>query len=121
MNCMRASISPYRNDRKKARFAARRSGFHEVFVTADLATAEVPDRKRLYRGGPAGRWHDFTGIDAPHEEPESAELIIDMSAQTKTDSLDVLMDFTKRHNPIEMHCQLICHLLAVCSTVPTFG
>ncbi len=97
--CITAFISPYRVDREKARFAARRSRFHEVFVAADLATCEGRDPKGLYRKARAGQLHDFTGIDAPYEQPESAELVIDTSSQTEAQSLDLLTEYVVRHNP----------------------
>jgi adenylylsulfate kinase len=103
--CITAFISPYRVDREKARIAARRSRFHEVFVAADLATCEGRDPKGLYRKARAGQLVDFTGIDAPYEKPESAELIIDTSIQNKTESLDVFMEYTTRHNPLAIRAR----------------
>jgi adenylylsulfate kinase len=96
--CITAFISPYRADREKARLAARRSRFHEVFVAADLATCESRDPKGLYRKARAGELRDFTGIDAPYEVPESAELVIDTSSLTEAESLDALVAYVKNHN-----------------------
>ena len=71
-----AFISPYRADRQRARSAAGDS-FHEIYIRADLATCESRDPKGLYKKARRGEISDFTGITAPYEEPESAELVVD--------------------------------------------
>ncbi len=80
-----AFISPYRADRTRAREAAERmlgdGTFHEVFVDADLATCEGRDPKGLYKRARAGEITDFTGISAPYEPPEAAELVVDTAAE----------------------------------------
>jgi bifunctional enzyme CysN/CysC len=71
-----AFISPYRADRARARRAAG-SAFHEVYVQADLATCEQRDPKGLYRKARRGDIPDFTGVSAPYEAPDAAELVVD--------------------------------------------
>ena len=71
-----AFISPYRADRDRARAAAG-DGFHEIYIKADLETCEKRDPKGLYRKARSGEIADFTGVTAPYEAPESAELTID--------------------------------------------
>ena len=71
-----AFISPYQNDRDRARKAAT-GCFHEIYVKASLATCEECDPKGLYRLARAGSIKDFTGISAPYEPPAAPELIID--------------------------------------------
>jgi bifunctional enzyme CysN/CysC len=88
-----AFISPYRSDRTRAREAAEDGMFHEVFVKADLATCEARDPKGLYRKARAGEIADFTGIDAPYEEPEAPELVIDTSGSTVDASVDALLAY----------------------------
>jgi len=75
-------ISPYRADRKIARdlhAAASQGGddsipFIEVFVDIPVEVAEQRDPKGLYKKARAGEITNFTGISAPYEEPEHAEL-----------------------------------------------
>ncbi len=74
-----AFISPYRADRERARIAARDTSFHEIFIKADLAVCEKRDPKGLYKKARAGQIQEFTGISAPYEEPENAELVVDTS------------------------------------------
>jgi len=78
-----AFISPYRADRERARASAEAfdaEGFHEIYIAADLAVCEQRDPKGLYRRARAGEIREFTGVTAPYEPPEAAELVIDTGA-----------------------------------------
>ena len=63
-------ISPYRAGREQVRRLMPAEDFIEVFVDAPLAECMRRDPKGLY----AKRIRNFTGIDAPYEEPEAPEL-----------------------------------------------
>ncbi len=76
MIALTAFISPYRSDRDRARAAAP-DRFHEIYVKADVATCESRDPKGLYEKARRGEIKEFTGISAPYEEPEAAELVLD--------------------------------------------
>jgi bifunctional enzyme CysN/CysC len=78
--CITAFISPYRADRERARVAAKQ-GFHEIHISADLATCERRDPKGLYRRARTGEIAEFTGISAPYEAPEAPDLVIDTSRE----------------------------------------
>lgn len=69
-----SAISPYRADREAARAVFTQQQFHEVFVDTPLALCEERDVKGLYAKARAGEITDFTGIDAPYEAPEKAEI-----------------------------------------------
>ena len=71
-----AFISPYRNDRERARNAAGDDRFLEVLLDVPLAVCEERDPKQLYRRARNGDLSDFTGIDAPYEPPEAPELTL---------------------------------------------
>ncbi|MDX2101949.1 MAG: adenylyl-sulfate kinase [Alphaproteobacteria bacterium] len=71
-----ALISPYREDRARARAAAARTGFYEVFVATPLAACEARDPKGLYAKARAGTLPAFTGISAPYEAPLQPDLVI---------------------------------------------
>lgn len=73
-----AFISPYRSDRDRARSAAQRA-FHEIYIKADVETCEQRDPKGLYKKARDGEIKDFTGISAPYEAPDNAELVVDTS------------------------------------------
>ena len=71
-----AFISPYRKDREQARAIAA-GGFVEIYVKCALDVCEQRDPKGLYKKARAGQIPEFTGISAPYEEPDKAELVID--------------------------------------------
>lgn len=82
-----AFISPYREDRKKARALLSNREFIEIYVKCSVEECEKRDVKGLYRKAKAGEIKDFTGISAPYEEPcapeltlETAELTVDQAA-----------------------------------------
>ena len=95
-----AFISPYRADRARARDAAERivaGAFHEIFVAADLAVCEARDPKGLYRRARSGEIAEFTGISAPYEPPEAAELVVDTGAAPEQDCARAIIDYVERH------------------------
>jgi len=78
-------ISPYAADRAYAREVHKNASlpFMEVFVDAPLNVVEERDPKGLYKKARAGKIKDFTGIDAPYEQPEDPEVHV------RTDMLSV--------------------------------
>ncbi|MDQ6622037.1 MAG: adenylyl-sulfate kinase, partial [Verrucomicrobiota bacterium] len=89
-----AFISPYRIDRQRARAIAleAKAEFIEVFVDAPLAVCEERDPKHLYKKARAGEIRDFTGIDAPYEEPEDAEINVRTDQQSVAQSVAAILD-----------------------------
>lgn len=76
-------ISPYAADRKLARdLHAETKGdeqalpFIEVYVDVSVEEAEKRDPKGLYKKARAGEIKEFTGISAPYEAPQNAEIHI---------------------------------------------
>ena len=94
--CISAFISPYRADREMAR-AATRCSFHEIFVSADLATCERRDPKGLYKRARAGQISAFTAVDDVYEEPLNADLVIDTTRNSVAQSLEMLTDYASAH------------------------
>ncbi|MBL4613675.1 MAG: adenylyl-sulfate kinase [Magnetovibrio sp.] len=79
-----AFISPYHEERRLAREIAG-DGFIEVHLSASIEVCEARDPKGLYKKARAGQIPDFTGIDAPYEVPEHAELVLDTGSRTVED------------------------------------
>ncbi len=75
-----AFISPYRNDRDRARVAAGQRRFLEAFIDTPVEVCEKRDPKGLYRKARTGEINDFTGISAPYEAPTSPEIRLDTGA-----------------------------------------
>jgi adenylylsulfate kinase len=69
-------VSPYREDRDAVRALMGEGDFIELFVDTPLELCEDRDPKGLYKKARAGEISNFTGISAPYEAPEQAELII---------------------------------------------
>jgi adenylylsulfate kinase len=80
-----AFISPYRRDRRRARNLMLKGRFIEVFCQCNLPTCEQRDPKGMYKKARAGEIAEFTGISAPYEQPENAEIVL----HTDRDSVDV--------------------------------
>ncbi len=81
-----AFVSPYRADRDAVRDSMNAGDFLEVFVDAPLEVCEARDPKGLYKLARAGQIKGFTGLDAPYEAPENAELRLE-AGQRKPDEL----------------------------------
>ena len=88
-------ISPYRLDRTRARNAILNGDveFIEVYVAAPLQVCERRDPKNLYKRARSGEIKDFTGIDAPYEEPENPEITIHTDRESVKESVGRLLDF----------------------------
>ncbi len=91
-----AFISPYRSDRQRARAAAGQ-GFHEIYIKASLDTCEKRDPKGLYRRARSGEIAEFTGVTAPYEAPETAELTIDTDSQSVDQSVAAVLAYVDRN------------------------
>ena len=72
-----AFISPFREDRARARELFGAGQFFEVYLQTSLAVCEERDPKGLYRMARDGKIADFTGIDSPYESPEHPEVVLD--------------------------------------------
>ena len=77
-----AFISPYRSDREAVRKMLPPADFIEVYVKAPLEICESRDPKGLYKKARDGEISGFTGIDAPYEEPEKAEITVESGTKS---------------------------------------
>jgi adenylylsulfate kinase-like enzyme len=76
-------ISPFRAGRERARMAAGKDRFYEIFLDTPLSVCETRDPKGLYVKARSGKLPDFTGIGSPYEPPLTSELTL------STDSLSL--------------------------------
>jgi bifunctional enzyme CysN/CysC len=81
-------VSPLKSDRETARALndAAKLPFIEVHVATSLAECEKRDPKGLYARARSGQLKGLTGIDAPYEAPEDADLVLD-TAGADTEAL----------------------------------
>jgi adenylyl-sulfate kinase len=83
-----ALISPYSSDRARVRALFSEGQFIEVFISTPIEVCIQRDPKGLYAKALKGDLKNFTGIDAPYEEPLNPELILD----TQTQSVEELVN-----------------------------
>ncbi len=85
-------ISPYRDMRSFARERIGSDRFLEIFVKAGVETCRSRDPKGLYRKADSGEISDFTGVDAPYEEPEHPDLVLDTEIQRVDESVKQVLE-----------------------------
>ena len=93
-----AFISPYRNDRDRVRSIVEEGDMVEIFVECDIDICEQRDAKGLYKKARAGEIKEFTGISAPYEAPEKAELAIDSGKHSVEECAQMVIDYLKKNN-----------------------
>jgi len=86
-----AFISPLHSDREMVR-KLMGEDFIEVFCRCPIEVCEERDVKGLYKKARAGEIKDFTGISAPYEAPEKADLVIDTDKISLEESVDTVMN-----------------------------
>lgn len=90
-------ISPYRADRNMVRELHESADmkFLEVHVDVPLGVAEERDPKGLYKKARAGEIKNFTGIDAPYEQPIKPDLVLPSHQLELDDQVQYLMTLLK--------------------------
>ncbi|MEM7666928.1 MAG: sulfate adenylyltransferase subunit CysN [Pseudomonadota bacterium] len=86
-----AFISPFQAERRMVREMLLEGEFIEVFVDTPLEVAEARDVKGLYKKARDGELKNFTGIDSPYEEPESAEIRVNTVEMTPAEAADYIV------------------------------
>jgi bifunctional enzyme CysN/CysC len=67
-------ISPYRAERMLARECVDEGEFVEIYVDTPVDECRRRDPKGLYQKADAGKLRNFTGVDAPYEQPLEPEI-----------------------------------------------
>ena len=96
-----AFISPYIKDRNFCRELVGKDRFIEIYARASIETCEKRDPKGLYKKAREGKIKDFTGVNAPYEEPKNPELIIDTDKETIDESTEKVLKELKKLGQIE--------------------
>lgn len=100
-----AFISPYRADRDQVREMVEANEMIEVYVKATLETCEARDSKGLYQKARKGEIKDFTGIDAPYEEPINPEIILDTNQLGVAESVELIVKYLQNNGYIRSENQ----------------
>ncbi len=84
-------VSPYKSSRQRNRKKIKR--YVEVFVNAPIQVCEQRDVKGMYQKARQGKIKNFTGIDDPYEEPESAEIEVRTDQETPQQSAQKILEY----------------------------
>ena len=89
INCF---VSPTIVIRREAKNIIGVDDFIEVFINTPLEICEKRDVKGLYAKARKGEVLDFTGVNAPWEEPENADINVFTNKMTVAESLKSLIN-----------------------------
>ncbi len=92
-----AFISPYYADRDRVRALLAPGDFVEVYCRCDLEVCEGRDVKGMYRKARMGEIRDFTGVSAPYEAPEHAELVIETGKLPLDECVNQVVQYLQNH------------------------
>ena len=90
-----AFISPSSKMRSYVRSLFPETAFTEVYVACNLEECRKRDPKGLYKKAEAGEIEDFTGISAPYEKPENAELTIPTDKLPVSGSVEIIEEYLR--------------------------
>ena len=96
-----AFISPYASDRSRVRGLFGEGRFYEVFVDCPAGTCEQRDPKGHYRKARSGHLASFTGVSAPYQAPQSADLVVPTGKLTVTESVERLLGFVLERSRLQ--------------------
>jgi sulfate adenylyltransferase len=88
-----AAISPYRATRDDIRNLIGDEQFVEIYVQTPLDVCEQRDVKGMYAQARKGIIKDFTGINAPYEEPLNPEIHLDTVNHTVEENAMFILDY----------------------------
>ena len=86
-------VSPYRRNRAWVRSLLPEGRFVEIHVVVSLEVVKARDPKGLYEKAMRGDIPNFTGITAPYEEPEEAELVLDTESLSEEACVETILQY----------------------------
>jgi bifunctional enzyme CysN/CysC len=94
-------VSPLKSDREIARALneAAKLPFIEVHVATSLAECEKRDPKGLYARARKGEVKGLTGVDAPYEAPENADLVLDTAGADLDELVGKVLALLQERSP----------------------
>lgn len=86
------TISPDKQSRDTARkIISETADFYEVYVKASVDVCAARDPKGLYKRAFAGEIANFTGVSAPYEIPENADIVLATADHTAEECAEQLV------------------------------
>jgi len=86
-----AFVSPLRADRDKLRAMFAPDEFIEIYCECTVDVCESRDPKGMYKKARKGEIAHFTGISAPYDAPEHAELVLRTGESSLEECVDQVM------------------------------
>lgn len=93
--CMCAFITPLKADRDRVRAIIGDEDFHEVYIACPVEVCEERDVKGYYKLAREGKIKNYTGISAPYEEPENADIVIHSDRTSIEDSVEQVLRYVR--------------------------
>ena len=90
-----AAISPYRATRDDIRNLIGAEHFIEIFVQTPLEVCEERDTKGMYAQARKGKIKNFTGVNAPYENPLNPEITLDTVNHTVEENVLSVLNLLK--------------------------
>ncbi len=96
-----AFISPYREDRDRARALNEQGRFFEVFCKCTVEECERRDPKGLWGRARKGDIREFTGVSAPYEEPAAPEITVETDKRSLEECAEQIMRYLEEQGIIK--------------------
>lgn len=87
-----AFITPFEEERKKAKEIIGAKNYMEVFVNCPLEVCEQRDVKGLYAKARRGEISNFTGISSPFQAPQSPDVEVASDQLSIEESVDLILN-----------------------------
>lgn len=88
VNCIVASVSPYKEHREEVKSLLE--NFIEIQLQASDKALRDRDTQGYYSAADKGELQDFTGVNAPYEEPDDPALTLYTDSDTEEGCLDLI-------------------------------
>jgi len=95
-----AFISPYQEDRDQARALNEPGSFFEVFCKCSIDECERRDPKGLYLRARKGEIVEFTGVNAPYEEPRNPEIVVEADKCSLEECAEYILQYLEKREVI---------------------
>ena len=97
--CLSSFISPYAQDRLRARQLHKEAGlpFFECYVDTSLEICESRDVKGLYKKARAGMIKGFTGVDSSYEIPETPDIVLKAGSLSVDECVQEILKMLEKH------------------------
>jgi adenylylsulfate kinase len=93
------AVAPYRDARRAVRDEVGR--FVEVYCHATMDVLEKRDKRQLFERARRGEIQHVAGINAPYEEPESPEVLLDTNVDNPDDCATKVIDYLEEAGLVE--------------------